>query len=107
MITRWVMKNWAVLLMLAAVGVLLLMLAGCSSSGPGSYDDKHGKGDAPVAGQKGDDSPASVTNMPDGFGNVATKCVAGAPGWRVFVTTNTGYAPSMMHIEADHSCDQR
>lgn len=107
MITRWLARNWAVLLMAAAVLGLLISLTGCSSSGPGSYDDKRGKGDAPVSGGKGEDSPATVTNMPDGFGNVATKCVAGASGWRVFVTTNTGYAPSMMRIEADHSCDHR
>ena len=100
MITRWVMKNWAPLLLLAAVIVFVIAVSGCSS-----YDDKHGKGDAPVAGNKGDDSPATVTNLPDGFGNIATKCVAGASGWRVFVTTNTSSAPSMMHIESDHSCD--
>jgi hypothetical protein len=47
-----------------------------------------GMGDSPVSnGGKGDDSPAAVTNFPDHFANIATKCVAGAPGYRAFVTT--------------------
>jgi len=102
MITRWLMKNWAPLLMLGLVVLLLVALAGCGQQ----YDDKHGKGDAPIAGNKGDDSPATVTNLPDGFGNVATKCVAGATGWRVFVTTNTSAAPSHMLVLSDKSCGE-
>lgn len=64
-----------------AIGITLM--TGC-----GSYNDERGKGDAPVAGHKGDDSPAYVTNMPDGFGNVAAKCLAGFPGMAVAVTTD-------------------
>lgn len=65
---------------LAASAALLgsLALVGCSK----------GMGDSPVAnGGKGDDSPAAVTNFPDHFANIATKCLAGAPGYRAFVTT--------------------
>lgn len=65
---------------LAASVALLgaVALTGCSK----------GMGDSPVSnGGKGDDSPAAVTNFPDHFANIATKCVAGAPGFRAFVTT--------------------
>ncbi len=76
------------------VGVLL---GGCSQE----YEDERGKGDAPVAGKAGDDTPAEVFNMPDGFGNVATKCVG--HGFRAYVTTNaTG--PSNVQIVEDKSC---
>lgn len=68
-------------------------LSGCSS-------DKRGTGDAPVANHRGDDSPANITNFPDGFANIATKCVAGAPGYRAFVTTRD--APPV--ILADPAC---
>ncbi|WP_333769470.1 hypothetical protein [Streptomyces sp. IBSBF 2435] len=60
--------------------IVVAALAGCSS-------DKRGTGDSPVANHRGDDSPANVTNFPDHFANIATKCVAGAPGFRAFVTT--------------------
>lgn len=68
-----------------------------------SCDDK-GTGDSPVAtvnGHKGgDDSPADVTNFPDHFANLATKCVHGAPGFRAFVTTRNA-APVIL---PDASC---
>ena len=83
----------------AAAAVLLVagLVAGCSQE----YDDKRGKGDAPVAGKAGDDTPAEVFNMPDGFGNLATKCVG--HGFRAYVTTNaTG--PSNVQIVEDKSC---
>ena len=73
----------------AAAAVLLVagLVAGCSQE----YDDKRGKGDA----------PAEVFNMPDGFGNLATKCVG--HGFRAYVTTNaTG--PSNVQIVEDKSC---
>ncbi|MCD0483505.1 hypothetical protein LO771_14115 [Streptacidiphilus sp. ASG 303] len=59
----------------------VLAMAGCSQS----HDDERGKGDAPVLGGRGEDSPAQVLNMPDGFGNLATKCVG--PGQRGYSTT--------------------
>ncbi|WP_327719855.1 hypothetical protein OG381_34270 [Streptomyces sp. NBC_00490] len=84
----------------ALVGALLLFGAvGCSE-----YNDERGKGDAPVAGRGGDDSAKHVTNNPDGFGNVATGCVYGAPGFRYFVTTNTGSAPSNLVVRVDEAC---
>lgn len=79
----------AVLLALVAVPAV----AGCSS-------DRRGTGDSPVANHRGDDSPADVTNFPDQFANIATKCVAGAPGFRAFVTTREA-APVVM---ADPTC---
>ncbi|MGW1727317.1 hypothetical protein ACWCQK_30915 [Streptomyces sp. NPDC002306] len=83
----------AAALVLAAGAVL----AGCSQS----YNDERGKGDAPVRGKAGDDTPAEVFNMPDGFGNLATKCVG--HGFRAYVTTNaTG--PSNVQIVEDESC---
>lgn len=74
-------------------------LTGCSS-----FNDERGKGDAPVSGRKGDDTPKTVTNNPDGFGNVVTGCVAGAKGFRYFATTNTGNNPSNLWVERDPVC---
>ncbi|WP_327233072.1 hypothetical protein OG349_02980 [Streptomyces sp. NBC_01317] len=75
----------------------LLALSACSQE----YDDKRGKGDAPVQGNKGDSTAAEVFNFPDGFGNLATKCVG--HGNRAYVTTNaTG--PSNVQIVKDSSC---
>lgn len=73
------------------------LLAGCSQK----YDDERGKGDAPVRGRAGDNTPAEVYNMPDGFGNLATKCVG--HGFRAYVTTNAG-APSNVQIVEDKAC---
>lgn len=84
---------WAAALALTAGSLLV----GCSQE----HDDKRGMGDAPVQGRKGDDSPAEVYNMPDGFGNLATKCVG--HGFRAYVTTNAN-APSNVQIVEDKSC---
>ncbi|MEU6851091.1 hypothetical protein ABZ901_14320 [Actinacidiphila alni] len=81
------------LIAVASVAIAVSALSGCSS-------DKRGKGDAPVANHRGDDSPANVTNFPDGFANIATKCVADAPGFRAFVTTRDA-APVII---ADPAC---
>ncbi|MFD0428059.1 hypothetical protein ACFQ60_07385 [Streptomyces zhihengii] len=54
-----------------------------------------------MRGGRGDDTPAQVFNMPDGFGNLATKCVG--HGYRAYVTTNaTG--PSNVEIVPDRTC---
>ncbi|MGW2620459.1 hypothetical protein [Streptomyces sp. NPDC001500] len=77
---------------LTAVGAALslaVLLGGCSQR----YYDERGKADAPVAGRKGDDAPAEVHNFPDGFGNLATKCVG--PGKRGYATTRD------VHVEDD------
>lgn len=62
-------------------GAMVFGLSACQS-----YDDHRGKGDAPVG--KGDDSPAAITNMPDGFPNIAVKCIKGHQPWAVTVTTD-------------------
>lgn len=50
----------------------LVMLAGCSQSG---YGTSHGIKDAGHDG--GDNLPAHIINMPDGFMNLAFKCNGG------------------------------
>ncbi|WP_327292950.1 hypothetical protein [Streptomyces sp. NBC_01198] len=88
--------NRRVTVCLAAVlsaGIAVSALSGCSS-------DRRGMGDSPVANHRGDDSPADITNFPDGFANIATKCVAGAPGYRAFITTRDA-APVIL---ADPAC---
>jgi hypothetical protein len=77
----------------ASIVIAVSALTGCSS-------DQRGTGDSPVAGRRGDDTPASVTNFPDHFANIATKCVSGAPGFRAFVTTREA-APVIL---ADPTC---
>jgi hypothetical protein len=48
--------------------------------------ERGGRSDAPVAGRRGEDSPVKVYNMPDGFGNLATKCIG--PDKRAYTTTH-------------------
>jgi len=85
-----------------AAALLLLVATGCSRE-----DDSEGRGDAPVAvntstGKKGgDDGPATCTNMPDGYGNVCTKCVAGAKPWRTIEGTSTSYNGSQFVVVQD------
>ncbi|MFE3265634.1 hypothetical protein [Streptomyces sp. NPDC059215] len=73
------------------------LIGGCSKE----YNDKRGKGDAPVQGRRGDNTAAEVFNMPDGFGNLATKCVG--HGFRAYVTTNAS-GPSNVQIAPDKTC---
>lgn len=80
----------------AAVAATIVLLTGCSAAQ--DHESKRGRGDAPVAGKAGDDSPAFCTNMPDEFGNVCGKCVAHFPPWAFVVTTSTDYAPSSMSV---------
>ncbi|MPY37388.1 hypothetical protein FNH09_41125 [Streptomyces adustus] len=61
--------------------LLVVLLGGCSRE----HYQERGKADAPVAGRAGEDSPAEVYNFPDGFGNLATKCVG--DGRRAYATT--------------------
>ncbi|MGW3161023.1 hypothetical protein [Streptomyces sp. NPDC001089] len=68
---------------LIAVLIAGALIGGCSKE----YNDKRGKGDAPVQGRRGDNTAAEVFNMPDGFGNLATKCTG--PGRRAYVTTKS------------------
>ena len=80
----------------AALVLAAGLLVGCSH-----YQDERGKGDAPVKGRAGEDTAAEVYNFPDGFGNLATKCVG--HGMRAYVTTNTS-GPSNVQIVPDKSC---
>lgn len=85
----------------AALGVVLLLsAAGCSQQ----HEDKRGRGDAPVAQRKGDDSPAFCTNMPDEFGNVCTKCIAHFPPWAVTVTTHYQSSANIAVFQAPEQC---
>jgi hypothetical protein len=68
---------------LVLAGAALVALSGCSQN----YNDERGKGDAPVQGNQGDNSAAEVFNFPDGFGNLATKCVG--QGQRAYTTTRS------------------
>ncbi|MBM9623452.1 hypothetical protein [Streptomyces zhihengii] len=80
---------------------LVMIVAGTATGCSDAYNDERGKGDASVRGGRGDDTPAQVFNMPDGFGNLATKCVG--HGYRAYVTTNaTG--PSNVEIVPDRTC---
>jgi len=75
-------RNKRIVMTVAGAVVIGLGLSACSQ-----YNDERGKGDAPVYQKSGDDSPAFVTNMPDGFGNISAKCLYGFPG--MAVVTNT------------------
>lgn len=92
------MKRW----LIAAVTLTITFSAtACSND-----SDSKGMGDAPVAtatsGKRGgEDSPAVCTNMPDGYSNVCTKCVAGAKPWRLIIGTHTDYASSPMGLVQD------
>lgn len=82
-------------------GALVIALFGVTACS--EYNDERGKGDAPVAEKRGDDTPKYVTNNPDGFGNVVTGCVNGATGWRYFATTNAS-GPSNLVVRGDKAC---
>lgn len=84
---------------LAGLACAALLFGATACSG---YNDERGWGDAPVSGKKGDDTPAEVFNMPDQFGNLATKCVG--HGWRAYVTTNSSGHPSNLQLVEDESC---
>ncbi|WP_282695965.1 hypothetical protein [Streptomyces sp. CC208A] len=64
-----------------AAFALALLLTACSGHG----SEERGTADSPVRGGSGENTPAEVFNMPDGFGNLATKCVG--HGRRAYVTT--------------------
>jgi hypothetical protein len=68
------------------------------------YNDERGKGDAPVAGKQGEDSPAFCTNMPDDFGNVCGKCVYGFAPWAVVVTSHYYTSSNIVLFQAPEKC---
>lgn len=63
------------LLRLAGAAVLVGALMACGGSG--ADDPGRGNQDAPIGST--DTTPAAITNMPDGYPNVAFKC-AGSTG---------------------------
>ena len=79
----------------AAVIALGLGVLGCSQ-----YNEARGIGDAPIG--RHNDSPADVTNFPDKFGNVATKCSTVA-GKRIWMATHGNNARTFT-VESDASC---
>lgn len=87
-------KNARILSALALTAALATGAVACDS-----VNQSHGKGDSPIAGNGGDDSPATVTNFPDSFGNVATKCLSGAPGFAVASNTSGRF-----QVFADKGC---
>ncbi len=78
-----------------AAALFAVAATGCSA-----YNDERGKGDAPVANRKGDDSPAYVANMPDGFPNGSAKCLKGFAPWAFLVTTDRG----LVMFQAPETC---
>ncbi|MFF2520969.1 hypothetical protein [Streptomyces liangshanensis] len=66
-----------------ALCALLALTVGCSRE----HYEERGKADAPVRGKRGDNTAAEVYNFPDGFGNLATKCVGA--GQRAYTTTRS------------------
>ncbi|AXE23422.1 hypothetical protein C0216_08035 [Streptomyces globosus] len=60
---------------------LALLLSACYAH----VEVEPGGADPLVGGGSGENTPAEVFNMPDGFGNLATKCVG--VGKRAYVTT--------------------
>lgn len=88
-------------ILIGMLATVAFLATGCSS-----YDDSHGVGDSAVTDgyghRKGNDTPKLVTNMPDGFANIATSCVA--PGFRAFVTTGT-HQTGIPVIVADPKCN--
>jgi len=68
--------------MIAALFVLVLLGAACTESQRETFQD---------AGKEGrDDTPAFIINMPDGWANIATKCIETPEGeWLRFSVTST------------------
>lgn len=85
---------------IGAAVIAVLLLAGCTQE----HEDKRGRGDAPVAGRAGEDSPAFCTNMPDEFGNVCGKCVEHFPPWAVVVTTHYQSSSNIGLFQAPEQC---
>lgn len=92
--------------LLGITAVAVLLLTGCNAF---DGDDSKGMGDAPVATSStghrgGDDSAATITNMPDNYGNVATKCVAEARPWRIIEGTNFSTNSNFVVVQDPDQC---
>ena len=80
---------------LAVAGVLALTAGSCDV-------DSSGTGDAPISGY--DDSSVFVINMPDGYPNVAVKCVGDTA---IYASTHTEQRPATLKIEhEDPWCEE-
>jgi hypothetical protein len=88
--------------LIATLAAGVLLLSGCSMAQ--QHEDARGRGDAPVSGRKGDDSPATCTNMPDEFGNICGKCLAGFPPWAVAVTTHYRSSSNVVIFQYPQKC---
>jgi hypothetical protein len=92
----------------AVVGVLLAVVLFFVTLGLGGFWEKfkreRGRGDAPRTALDHVDRRAAdwVVNFPDGYGNVATKCVG--DGLRGFITSKASGA-SDLELSPDATCD--
>lgn len=87
-------KKWIVAALVAAA------LSGLSACGQNSKAVQQ-YNDAPTKGQN-DNSPAQIINMPDGFSNVAFKCVRG-DGIYVIFHQDKAYG-GLTVVDADPAC---
>lgn len=82
---------------LAAI-VLALALAGCTRVA----HPERGTGDAPVDMTKLNHESPEILEMPNLFGNIATKC--DGHGHRVYVTTGRDAYPAQLFVIVDPGC---
>jgi hypothetical protein len=69
-------------------------LTGCARKANGTID-------APIVQKNEDNTPAQIIDMPDGWRNIATKCVTAQPGKRVYQQRGTYSVPVVVD---DPSC---
>jgi hypothetical protein len=73
---------------LVLIGVILLVVSSCASKTMEPFKD------SPTLGHNGD--PALIIEMPDGFNNLATKCVGGVRYTVIFHGNDNRGAVSML-----------
>jgi hypothetical protein len=96
-------KN-SVWLVPAAVGVAaVLALAGCAGLQGNTDKATQDWNDAPVAG-RADTSPAHVVAMPDGFANLAYKCIPGTHSGFATLFHKDGAYGSLTHFTDPALC---
>lgn len=88
-------KKWICIGLIGAV----VVLSGCGIE-EGIKSDR-GRGDAPHPGRNtiNGDPADFIIEMPDGWGNVATKCAY--TGYRAFESTKSGGASSLVIVKDD------
>lgn len=103
----WIDNAWSsipyVAAVVAVIGAIVLVLGPILSTYNEHKKTDRGRGDAPrVTKQQIDGRTADgVSEFPDGWGNVATKCVWN--GYRAFQTTKANGASSLV-IVVDDAC---